>query len=149
ERSETDDEALNAHIEDYLVTHESGFSVLAAPRDPSEADRIDPPDVSRIIEAIRARFDYVVVDTPAALTEVVLAAFDLSDVLYTMATLDLPSVRNMSVFLGTLERLKISSENVKLILNKSETDVGIDVAQVTRLPPQGFSAVVPCGTAPC
>src|SRR5207302_10284188 len=143
ERSETDDEALNAHIEDYLVTHETGFSVLAAPKDPSEAARIDPPYVTRIIEACRARFDYVVVDTPSALTEVVLAAFDLSDVLYTMATLDLPSVRNMSVFLGTLERLKISSENVKLILNKAETDVGIDVDQVTRLFPQGFTSVLP------
>ena len=143
ERSETDDIELNAHIEDYLVTHESGFSVLAAPRDPTEADRIDPPDVTRIIEAVRARFDYVVVDTPAALTEVVLAAFDLSDVLYTMATLDLPSVRNMGVFLGTLERLKISSDNIRLILNKAERDVGINVDQVTKLFPQGFKAVLP------
>jgi pilus assembly protein CpaE len=143
QREDTDEADLQAHIEEYMVTHETGFSVLAAPKDPSEADRIDPPDVTRIIEACRARFDFVVVDTPAALTEVVLAAFDLSDVLYTMATLDLPSVRNMSVFLGTLERLKISSENVKLILNKAETDVGIDVDQVTRLFPQGFSAVLP------
>ncbi|HZN13521.1 MAG TPA: AAA family ATPase [Acidimicrobiales bacterium] len=143
ERSETDDAALQAHIEDYLVTHESGFSVLAAPRDPTEADRIDPPDVTRILEAIRAKFDYVVVDTPAALTEVVLAAFDLSDVLYTMATLDLPSVRNMGVFLGTLERLKIGNENIRLILNKAERDVGINVEQVTKLFPQGFQAVLP------
>jgi pilus assembly protein CpaE len=143
ERSETDDADLHAHIEDYLVTHESGFSVLAAPRDPTEADRIDPPDVTRIIEAMRARFDYVVVDTPAALTEVVLAAFDLSDVLYTMATLDLPSVRNMGVFLGTLERLKISNENIRLVLNKAEKDVGINVEQVTKLFPQGFKAVLP------
>ena len=143
QREDTDEADLRDHIEEYMVTHETGFSVLAAPKDPSEADRIDPPDVTRIIEACRARFDFVVVDTPAALTEVVLAAFDLSDVLYTMATLDLPSVRNMSVFLGTLERLKISSENVKLILNKAETDVGIDVDQVTRLFPQGFSAVLP------
>ena len=132
-----------AHIEDYMVTHESGFSVLAAPRDPAEADRIDPPDVTRIIEAVRARFDYVVVDTPAALTEVVLAAFDLSDVLYTMATLDLPSVRNMGVFLGTLEKLKISNDNIRLILNKAERDVGINVEQVTKLFPQGFKAVLP------
>jgi pilus assembly protein CpaE len=85
----------------------------------------------------------VVVDTPAALTEVVLAAFDLSDTLYTMATLDLPSVRNMGVFLNQLERLKIPADNIKLILNKAERDVGIDVDQVTRLFPKQFSAVLP------
>jgi pilus assembly protein CpaE len=60
-----------------------------------------------------------------------------------MATLDLPSVRNMGVFLQTLEKLKIPNDNIKLILNKAETDVGIDVDQVTRLFPQGFASVLP------
>jgi pilus assembly protein CpaE len=143
QREDADEADLEAHIEEYLVSHEAGFSVLAAPKDPAEADRIDPPDVTRIIGAVRKRFDYVVVDTPAALTEVVLAAFDLSDTLYTMATLDLPSVRNMGVFLATLDKLKIPSDNIRLILNKAETDVGIDVGQVTRLFPQGFSCVLP------
>ncbi len=46
ERVDTEDVDLDMHIEDYLVTHETGFSVLAAPKDPSEADRIDPPDVA-------------------------------------------------------------------------------------------------------
>ncbi|HJR24459.1 MAG TPA: hypothetical protein VJ804_03235, partial [Acidimicrobiales bacterium] len=72
-----------------------------------------------------------------------LVAFDMSDMLYTMATLDLPSVRNMSVFLSTLERLKVPTENVRLILNKAESDVGIDIDQVTKLFPQGFEAVLP------
>jgi pilus assembly protein CpaE len=141
---ETHDEAdLDTHLEEYMVAHDSGIWVLAAPKDPAEADSIDPMHVTQIINAARRRFDYVVVDTPSALNEVVLAAFDLSDTLFTMATLDLPSVRNMGVFLGALERLKIPSDNVKLLLNKAETDVGIDVAQVTRLFPQGFTAVLP------
>jgi len=49
----------------------------------------------------------------------------------------------MSVFLGTLERLKISAENVRLVLNKAESDVGIDIDQVTKLFPQGFESVLP------
>ena len=143
QREDADDADLQAHIEEYMVAHESGISVLAAPKDPAEADVIDPTHVTRIINAARARFDYVVVDTPSALNEIVLAAFDLSDTLFTMATLDLPSVRNMGVFLNALERLKIPTDNIKLLLNKAETDVGIDVAQVTRLFPQGFAAVLP------
>src|SRR3546814_20717581 len=101
-----------------MVEHDTGVHVLAAPREPSEADRISPPDVTRILEAVRNRFDYVIVDTPPALAETVLVAFDMSDMLYVMATLDLPSVRNMSVFLSTLDRLKVPTENRSLILNK-------------------------------
>jgi len=142
-RDDIDEVDLSAHIEEYVVTHDSGVNVLAAPKDPSEADRIHPTDVTRVIEAARAKFDYVVVDTPSALTEIVLAAFDLSNQLYVMATLDLPSVRHMGVFLNTLEKLKIPSDNIKLILNKAERDVGLDVDQVTRLFPQGFTSVLP------
>jgi len=138
-----EDEALDEHIDEYLVAHESGFSVLAAPKDPTEADRFSSQDVTRIIDALRRRFDYVIVDTPAQLSEIVLAAFDRSDLLFTLATLDLPSVRNMGVFLTTLQRLKIPADNVQLILNKAESNVGIEVEQVVKLFPQGFSSILP------
>jgi pilus assembly protein CpaE len=143
QREDTDEADLQAHIQEYCVVHETGISVLAAPREPSEADRISPPDVTRILEAVRKAYDYVIVDTPPQLAETVLAAFDLSDMLYVMCTLDLPSVRNMSVFLGTLERLKVPTDNVRLVLNKAESDVGIDIEQVTKLFPQGFESVLP------
>src|SRR5207244_2776027 len=85
----------------------------------------------------------VIVDTPAQLSEAVLAAFDLSERLYVLATLDLPSVRNMSVFLHTLDKLKIPSGNVRLVLNKAESDVGLEVPKIEKLFPQGFSSVLP------
>ncbi|MCA1692142.1 MAG: AAA family ATPase [Actinobacteria bacterium] len=140
---EDEDGDLAAHFTEYTVNHDTGVVVLPAPKDPSDADRIHPTDVTKVLQAARAKFDYVVVDTPAQLSEVVLAAFDLSDSLYVMATMDLPSVRNMGVFLNTLDKLKIPSDNVNLILNKAERDVGIDVEQITKLFPQGFSAVLP------
>jgi pilus assembly protein CpaE len=140
---ETEATDLATHIEEYTVAHETGVHVLAAPREPSEADRITPPEITKVLEAVRQRFDYVIVDTPPALAETVLVAFDMSDMLWVMATLDLPSVRNMSVFLSTLDRLKVPTEHVRLILNKAETDVGIDIEQVTKLFPQGFESILP------
>ncbi|MGH9042805.1 MAG: AAA family ATPase [Acidimicrobiia bacterium] len=131
------------HLSEYLVEHEGGFAVLSAPKEPAEADRITPADVTRILEQLRTRADYVVVDTPAALTEIVLAAFDLSEHLFALATVDLPSVRNLGVFLQTLEKLRIPSENISLILNKAERDVGLDINQIVRLFPQGFKAILP------
>jgi pilus assembly protein CpaE len=143
EREDGEGEALEGHIEEYMSVHETGFHVLAAPKDPLEAERISPPDVLRVIEAVQQRFDYVVVDTPAQLSEVVTVTLDLSEQLLVMTTLDLPSVRNMSVFLSTLERLRIPTDMIRLVLNKAESDVGIDIAQVERLFPQGFMAILP------
>jgi pilus assembly protein CpaE len=131
------------HLDEFLVQHEGGFSVLAAPKDPAEADRIGPADVTRILDVLRNHCDYLIVDTPAALTEVVLAAFDVSEHLFALATVDLPSVRNLGVFLQTLEKLRIPSDNISLILNKAERDVGLDIGQITRLFSQGFKAILP------
>ena len=72
-----------------------------------------------------------------------LAAFDLSEHLFLMCTLDLPSVRNLGMFIQTLEKLRVSSENISLILNKVEKDVGISVDQITKLFPQGFRSTLP------
>lgn len=138
-----DPNELAFHFEEYLVRHPTGTWVLAAPKDPSEADRIAPSEVGRVIEVAMACFDMVIVDTPAALTEVVLAAFDRSDLLYAVTTLDTPSIRNLGLFVHTLDRLKIPSENVRLVLNKAERDVGIDVGQVTKLFSKEFAAVLP------
>jgi hypothetical protein len=37
----------------------------------------------------------------------------------------------------------VPTEHVRLILNKAESDVGIDVEQVTKLFPQGFESILP------
>jgi pilus assembly protein CpaE len=142
-RDEAADGSLADHLDDYLVEHSTGIHVLPAPKDPSEADRVDPQDVTRIIEAAREKFDYVVVDTPAALSEAVLAALDLSELLYVMTALDVPSVRNLSVFLHTLNRLKVPAETIRVVMNKAEEGVGMSVAEVEKLIPGGFNAVLP------
>jgi len=138
-----EDVDLGSHIEDFLVQYEDKFWALPAPKEPSQADRITPFEVTKILEVLRTRYDYIVVDTPTALAETVLAAFDISEHLFVMATLDLPSVRNLGLFLQTLQKLRISSDNVSLVMNKVEKDVGIDVEQITKLFPQGFRSTLP------
>lgn len=140
---ESEEVDLASHIDEYVVSFENRFDVLAAPKDPAQADRINPVEVTKVLEAMRSRYDYVVVDTPTALAETVLAAFDLSERLYVMCTLDLPSVRNLGMFLQTLQKLRISSDAVSLVLNKVEKDLGISVDQITKLFPQGFRATLP------
>lgn len=141
--AEDDDVDLESSIEDYLVAHDLGFWVLAAPRHPAEADRITLPDVTRMISALRSHFDYVVVDTSAQLSEVTLTALEQSTALICMATVDVPSIRNMRIFLDTLERLRVPTDRISVVLNKVESDVGISVAEVNEALHQKVVAVLP------
>jgi pilus assembly protein CpaE len=136
---------LAARLPDHLVAHDTGIHVLAAPETPNDAAAITPKDIANVLAAACTRFDYVIVDTPANLTEPVLVALEMATHFYAVATLDLPSVRNLGVLLTTLRRLNVSTEHVHLMLNKVEPDVGIELRQVSRYFPGGFSIVVPYG----
>ena len=138
-----DSDDVASDLPDYVVTHGSGFDVLCAPRDPVVAERVGPRETITVLEAAVQHYDHVVVDTPPSLNEVVLAAFDRSSSLIVMATLDVPSLRNLRVFLETLDRLKVPADGITLVLNKIESGTGIDVAQVERVYPQGFSTRIP------
>lgn len=134
---------LAADLVAYMVGHRSGVAVLAAPADPAEADDIRPQDVATVVEAAREHFEWVVVDTPPTLSEVVLAAFDTSDELYATAALDMAALRELNVFLSTLQRLGVANDDVRLILNKADPAAEADVEEITRLFPRGFDAVLP------
>lgn len=139
------EEDIAGRLEDYFERHESGIRVLAAPDDPEHADTIEAFHIASVIDAARAKHDYVVIDTPTALSEGVLVALEHADQIFCLATLDLPSVRNLGVMLATLKKLKVPVERVTLLLNKVEPDVGIDVGRVEQYFPQGFSMVIPYG----
>ena len=143
--SHDDEQDLSARLQEHLVVHDTGIPVLAAPDRPVEADGVDAADVGRVLDAARRKFDYVIVDTPPSLSEAVLVALEYADRVFAVATLDLPSVRNLGLLLSTMQQLKVPADRVQLVLNKVEPDVGMDVGQVTRHFPQGFEMVIPYG----
>lgn len=134
---------LEAHIEEFFERHESGVSVLAAPRSPAEADVLRPEDIARVIDAARRHYDDVIIDTSPTLSDAVLAAAKRSDELLVVATLDIPSIRNLQVLLDSLEVLGVPTDVAHLLLNKVERDGGIDLGDVAQLFPNGFDASLP------
>lgn len=138
-----DDEDFSRRLADVMVAHDSGLEVLSAPSDPALADSLTAPEVQHVVQAMKARYDYVIVDTPAALTEAVLAAMDLSERLIVLGTLDLPSVKNLGVFLSTFDRLKVPRDTVSLVLNKAERGVGLSPNEVSRALNAEFTGVLP------
>jgi pilus assembly protein CpaE len=138
-----DEGELGTYLPEMLTAHESGVWVLPAPLDPAEADRVGPDDIGRVIAALQSQFDYVVVDNPTGLGEGTLAALDRSTHLFILAALDLSSVRNLRLFLQTLDRLRIPQDDLSLILNKDQTGVGIDAQDIERLFPRGFRSKIP------
>jgi pilus assembly protein CpaE len=120
-------------LENLLLRHPpSGLLVLAAPIEPSSADQIGRADLTRILEILRERCAYVVVDTSANFAEVTLAAIESSDDILVMAGLDVMSLKSARIGLQTMRVLGIPFSRVKFVLNRANTRVGLTEADAER-----------------
>ena len=108
----------------------SGLDVLVAPHDPTDADRVPAELVSEVIRLARTTHDYVILDMPPSMPEHVLGAFDMSDLLVLVSTLDIPAVKNLRLAINTLDALGASQQNRLLVLNRSDLKVGLSSKDV-------------------
>jgi pilus assembly protein CpaE len=116
-------------IDAYTVSHSSGIKVILAPPSPEMADVITPGGVKRVVELLRQRYDLVVVDCSAWFNDTTLAILDMADVVLTILTLEITSIKNIRLFLEVAEKLGYENK-IKLVLNRADTTLGIRVADV-------------------
>jgi pilus assembly protein CpaE len=117
-------------IDTFVINHTSGVRVLLAPPSPEMAEMITPAGVKKVIETLRRTHDLVVVDCTAFFNDTTLAILDAADVILTMLSLEITSIKNMRLFLEVAEQLGYESGKVRLVLNRADSTLGIRVADV-------------------
>ena len=117
-------------LDGFLVAHSSGVKVLLAPPTPEQAELVNPVAVKQVLEALRNDHDLVVVDCPSSFNETTLAVLDEADMILTLLTLEITSVKNMRLFLEVCEQLGYGPEKIRLVLNRADSTLGIRVADV-------------------
>jgi Flp pilus assembly CpaE family ATPase len=120
-----------------LTPYRPGLQMLLAPVTPGDADKVDAALVGELLGVLRRMFRYVVVDTAARLSELVLAAIDVSARLVLIATPDLPSLKNLRAIQNTLDLLSFPKAARSIVLNRSDSNLGLsqeDVLRVVRAP---------------
>jgi pilus assembly protein CpaE len=130
-------------LKSFLTRHDSGIWTLVAPTEPTVADSINPAAIGNILKLLRTAFDYVVIDTPPAFSEPVLAAFDESDWLVMLATLDVPSIKNLRLTLQTMELLHFPKNRIRVVVNRADSKVGLRLPDVEKLLSSPVDATIP------
>jgi pilus assembly protein CpaE len=119
-------------VSSLLTPHSAGLTTLVAPIEPGTSDSIPAALVTAVLEVLKRNFDFVVVDTPPAFDDHVLAAFDQSDMVALLATLDIPALKNLKLTLETLDLLNYPRERWRLVLNRADSKVGLALSEVEK-----------------
>lgn len=140
----SEDTIDQAMLDGLLTRHKDSLMVLAAPAHPDVRERVTPVLISRILKTLKSEFDFVVVDTAPTFDDITLTALDETDECVILATLDVPTLKNVKVALETLDLLNISRGHRHLVLNRADDAVGISVDKVESI--LGMPVAVQIGT---
>ncbi|QCX27143.1 AAA family ATPase [Nocardioides jishulii] len=117
-------------IQQLMTPHESGLMILAAPSAPDARERVSGVLIARLLQTLREQYDYIVLDTAPAFDEQTLTALDETDECIIVATLDVPTLKNVKVALETLDVLGVAEGHRHLLLNRADEQVGIGADKV-------------------
>ena len=99
--------------------------------------------VGKFLRTLRNNFRYVVVDASADYTDLALACFDLSDAICLVTGLDVVGVKHLSKALETLLTIGLPRERFRIVLNRADSKVGLDAADVERVMKIQVDTMVP------
>ena len=120
-------------LSDFLASHTSGLKVLMAPRRPDQASAVSVEFLRELLDALAAMADHVVLDTPPSFTPEVIASIDRSERICVVAMLDALSLKNTRLALETLDRMRVPSDAISIVLNRADSKVGVSVEDAAAL----------------
>ena len=117
-------------LSSFLTLHSSGVKVLPAPVDPTQAESISTKATVKVLDTLAKICDYMVIDVPSNFSENTLALLGKIDFLCMVASMDVPSIKNLKVSLEVVDQLKFPEENILIIINRANTKVGITTDEI-------------------
>lgn len=110
-------------IDTYVCKYNDKIDVLAAPKDPRNALKIDSKYINLVISSCMYKYDVILIDTSHNLSPISLTALDKSDNTLFMVTNDPVDLKNARSMIAIFEDTE--NDNYKIVFNSSK-DTGKD-----------------------
>lgn len=140
-------------LSDTLFVHPSGPHVLLAPADGERGEDVSARVARQVLGSLRSRYEVVIVDCGAHMTEATAMAVEMADRVVVPATPDMPALRAARRLVRLWSRLQVRKEDdLEILLNRASrrSEIQPDFAgKVLQLPmlhtvvPAAFRALEP------
>ena len=111
----TDDSFLLSTLDRYKDT---SLYILADPPYMEQAKDITPEQISKLFDALRQTFSYVIVDTSNVFYGKTITVLDNTDFIMLVTIVNLPAIRNCQRCLDIFDRLGYDKEKTKIVINR-------------------------------
>lgn len=119
-------------VDEVMLTHSSGVRVLLPPPAFEYAEQVAPALVSRVVDILRQRYRFVIVDVGARLDSSALAILDSSFRIVLVTTPEVPALHNLRRMLQLTEDLGYPREKVVILGNRFSAGWGIQTTDIAE-----------------
>ncbi len=126
-----------------VTPYRPGVDALLAPGNPAQGEHVRRELILEILDIARPHYDFIIIDTPAIVTDQVLAALDVSDWFIPIVTPDLPTLKTVRLTVEMFDMLEYPRDRSLLVFNRANTQVGLTTADVEEAIGMPFAALVP------
>lgn len=122
-------------LNNYLILHESGIYVLAAPENKRDSIDIHSEDISAIIDNLKAcGFDYIILDTGPNILGYTLMALLKADTVLAVTTCEITSVSRLNSIIQEIVNVSGFNPNkLKLVVNMYDGTSDITPEEIVEL----------------
>lgn len=126
----------------FLLRHESGLRLLAAPSQPARHS-LSGPSFETVLAALGASFDDVVIDAAPLLDEPTQVALLTARPVVVVLTPEVASVQTTTGTLRALPGMMVADEHIRVVLNQVTAESGLPRAAVEKALNRKMDAIFP------
>lgn len=119
-------------LADVMWRDPSGIDILLAPPRVEMAEMVTNRDIEKVLSLIRQLYEFVIVDTRAALSEDVLVFLDSADLILQVLTYDSMAIRSLAMSAETFAAIGYPPSKLVTILNRADAAGGFDRGDVEQ-----------------
>ena len=126
------DRIRDQDLADVMWRDPSGIDILLAPPRIEMAEMVTTRDVEKVLSLLRQLYEFVIVDTRAALSEDVLVFLDSADLILQVLTYDGMAIRALAMSAETFAAIGYPQSKLATVLNRADASGGFDKADVEQ-----------------
>jgi pilus assembly protein CpaE len=119
-------------LTDVMWRDPSGIDILLAPPRVEMAEMVTTRDVEKVLSLLRQLYEYVIIDTRAALSEDVLVFLDAADLILQVLTYDSMAIRSLAMSSETFTAIGYPPAKLATVLNRADASGGFAKADVEQ-----------------
>ena len=134
-----DSELLNG----FVVRHRSGLDVIASPEMSGGPHEPKSDQFEHVMDFLRREYDFVLIDSSAALPESKASIIDQSDEVYIVSTPDVAALRDLARLVENLSLSESATSKLYVVVNRSTATDSITSEQIEKAVRFPISVTVP------